>query len=131
GGRHRQSRQHDERTQPEDYKEIGQLLNRVVAFGRLALGKTQTRMIESLSRKVTKILSRGQQIALEMPAVQCVANEEGAVDRKGPGESKVPEPAESEIGRGRRECHPPGKAAGNDLAILFGGPKQSSRGKAR
>ena len=66
--RHGEARQHDERKQHEHHREIGELLQHIVALRRFPAREAQAQMVEDVGADMAKLREARQKVAPEMAA---------------------------------------------------------------
>src|SRR5580700_8406684 len=89
-GRHGEAGQHDEREQHEHHREIGELLEHIVALSRFPAREAQAQMLDDVGADMTKLRGARQKVAPEMAAREAEDEIGKAVQHEEPGEEEVP-----------------------------------------
>src|SRR5579872_3993975 len=91
--RHCEARQDDERKQHEHHREIGELLEHIVALRGFPAREAKAQMIEDVGADMAKLREARQKVAPEMAARQAEDQIGKAVCYEEPGEEEMPPPA--------------------------------------
>ncbi len=88
--RHRHAGHHHQRQQHEDHRQVGDVLQHVVALGRVAGRVLETQVVFDRAADAAQLAARGQQIARQVAAGERVQQVGDAVDDEHPGKEEVP-----------------------------------------